>query len=125
MDLFAEHLWLWQNPPAWNEWNKAQFLSSLGAELRLSQKVFYSIPLEFYMRGSWAMNTAHSAEGSWQVEAINGSKSRILPSTLEWGLSFRFTEPGEVSLSPTYKGNSLNPMIQQITAPDQEYCGHE
>lgn len=113
LDLFGEHLWLWQNPPAWKDWNQAQFLSSLGAELRLSQKVFYSIPLEFYVRASKALSTAHSKEGSWQVQAIDGSRSSYLPSSIEWGLSFRFTEPGEVSLFPRIYGHSLSPLSQQ------------
>lgn len=121
IDLFAEHLWLWQDPPAWDELKSAQSLSSVGAELRLSQKVFYSVPLEFYVRASRALNTAHSKEGSWKPEPVSSSLPEFAPSAIEWGLTFRFTEPGEVSLLPTYKGIQIGASeIPALMVKDEE-----
>ncbi len=78
-----------------------QGVSSLHSELRLSNRIFYGIPMEIFVRGEWGLNSWND----YQPKAIGVDG---LPTRIHAGLVFRFDNPGElIDLRPRHGTWSL------------------
>lgn len=93
--------WIFQAGQAWDGslfkeriWREFDYKRSLGLEFRSSQKIFHSMPLEFYFRMSRAMDTQSNISGiENRVTALQFVPSSIRPTTLFYGITFQFLNP--------------------------------
>ncbi len=117
IDLFAEQLWLWKEPPAWTQIDQGNSYRSTGVELRLAQKLWYSLPWQWWARAAWALDDVDHPEGLYRPQGIWGAHS---PSKIEFGLSFSFDKPGEIKMA---QPKHLGP--QWLSLPDLKGHTHE
>ncbi|MBP5350335.1 MAG: PD40 domain-containing protein [Fibrobacterales bacterium] len=83
----------------------------VGAELRLSQRVFYGVPLEVWFGAQKALNRIPYRGGMREVERLGRSflPDFLAPTGLEFGVSLQFLNPGLGNRSLRNREISLRP----------------